>query len=1144
VVAPRPAGQAFLTPSAGLVTADERRRRIERDLHDGVTAELTDALDELRGFARVIPPRDPDRGRSWAGAEGAARRSAGSAARWRQAGKQDLQLAPTTRRQLSVMSGYGRRGTLGFGARLAEEGRYGTRGLAAPGLRCRAGRFLMVAAIMPHEFGSRPREGNEARADVALVDRSAEREALHGLLARAADGYSGALVLRGEVGVGKTALLNETVAAAAAAGMQTIRLTGVEPETHLSYAGLHWFLPPFADHLERLPGPQRDALRSTFGLVAGPPADRFLVALAVLTLLAEAASQVPLVCVVDDVQWLDPESAVVLGFVARRLYAERVVLLFAVREPSGELSALAGLPELAIAGLDEGAALELLASLVPGPMSAAVGARIVAETGGNPLALAEVARELSPGQLAGVELLPEPLPVGGSLEEAFGRRVSRLPSETRLLLAVAAAEPTASHALVWRAAGQLGIDPDAAASAASADLGGLAAIGSQVEFRHPLIRSVVYHTVPLRQRRLIHRALAAAGDGSEPDRVAWHLGMATTEPDEAVAARLEQAAGRARDRGGYAATVAFLSRAAELSAEEGQRGQRLLAAAEAALTAGQPGRAGALLEAAMPKLGDPLARAQAGRLHGTICCAVGQASEASSMLLAAARALAAEDPRGARETLLEAAEAALFAGWSASQAVMPEVAAATRAMPGVPESEASAADLLLDGFVARAAAGYPAAVPLFRRAIAMFRSGGLSPGEGLRGFALGGIAAAELWDDQAQHTLASRWIRLARDHGALTALPAALNYGAFAEITAGRFDAAAACTAERSEIITATGNPGIHGTAGVAELHQLAWRGHETDTRRIASAIAREATNTGHVSQSIWVQLGLAVLELGLGNYQAALQCVLGVFSDDHPFTGTHVLPDLVEAAARCGETGIAEAALGRLAERAAAAGTPLALGLLARSRALLASDDNAESLYADAVGHLGQCRAVPQLARAHLVYGEWLRRQRRRRDARDQLRTAHEMFTAMGAGAFAERARIELLATGERARQRTAEMRTELTPQEAQIAWLVSQGDSNRDIAGQLFLSPSTVDYHLRKVYRKLGVVSRTQLARTMADGHLEPEVSPSPRTGAVRPSAEAAPRPAHRPGQQVLPKWATVGRGATTSAAHAPAQKLAKPA
>ena len=392
-------------------------------------------------------------------------------------------------------------------------------------------------------------------------------------------------------------------------------------------------------------------------------------------------------------------------------------------------------------------------------------------------------------------------------------------------------------------------------------------------------------------------------------------------------------------------------------------------------------------------------------------------------------------------------------------------------------------------------------MPLFRRAIAMLRADDLSPQEGLRWLALGCIAAAELFDDQAQHALAIRWVRLARDHGALTALPVALQPGAFAEVAAGRFDAARACFAEGSEISAATGNPGIVGTAGVAEVYELAWRGRETDARRVAAAVAREATGAGRGAQSICVQYCLAVLELGLGNYQAALQCALGVYDDDAPFFGTLVLPDLVEAAARCGETGMAEAALGRLAERAAAAGTPLALGLLARSRALLAGDADAELLYEEAIGHLKQCRAAPQLARAHLVYGEWLRRQRRRRDAREQLRTAHEMFTAMGAGAFAERARVELLATGERARQRTAETEDELTPQEAQIARLVSQGDSNRDIAAQLFLSPSTVDYHLRKVFRKTGVTSRTQLARTMADGrHRGLAIT---TTGAARPSA-----------------------------------------
>ena len=916
--------------------------------------------------------------------------------------------------------------------------------------------------------------------DVVLVGRLAEREVLGGLLARAADGYSSTLVLRGEAGSGKTTLLDDTLAAAAAAGMQTARLTGVEPETQLGYAGLHRFLLPFAGHVERLPVPQRNALRSTFGLVAGPPADRFLVALGVLTLVADVASPAPLVCVVDDVQWLDPESAVVLGFVARRLYAERVALLFAVREPAGQLSALAGVPELAIGGLDEDAATELLAALVPGPLSPAAGARIVAGTGGNPLALAEVARELSPAQLAGSEVLPEPLPAGGSLEEAFGRRVSKLPAEARLLLAVAAAEPTGSQALLWRAAAKLGIDPDAAASA---DLDDLAEIGPQVQFRHPLIRSVAYHATPPWQRRLIHQALAVASDADEqPDRVAWHLGMAARGPDEAVAARLEQAAGRARERGGYAATVTFLARAAELSEDEGQRARRLLAASEAALTAGQPFRAGALLEAATPRLAEPLARAQARRLQGTIRLALGQAGEAASILLEAARALAPADERGAREALLEALEAARYTGWSASQAVLSEIADAARAIPSPGGLRASATDLLLNGFAARSADGYLASVPLFRRAVAKLRAGDLSSQEGLRRLHLGCPAAADLFDDQAQHALAIRWVQLARDLGALTVLPVALNnQSIFAEVPAGRFDAARACFAEASEISAATGNPGIVGTAGFAELFELAWRGRETDARRIAAAVTREATGAGRGTQIIFAQYSLAVLELGLGNYQAALRCALSVFQDDHPFLGTHVLPELVEAAARCGETGLADAALGRLAERAAAAGTPLALGLLARSRALLASDADAEPLYADATGHLKQCQARPQLARAYLVHGEWLRRQRRRRDARERLRTAHDMFTSMGAETFAERARIELLATGERSRQRTAPAADELTPQEAQIARLVSEGESNRDIAAQLFLSPSTVDYHLRKVFRKTGVTSRTQLARAM---------------------------------------------------------------
>ena len=436
-------------------------------------------------------------------------------------------------------------------------------------------------------------------------------------------------------------------------------------------------------------------------------------------------------CVVDDVQWLDPESAVVLGFVARRLYAERVVLLFAVREPAGQVPALAGLPELAIGGLDDDAALELLASLAPGRLSPAVGARIVAETGGNPLALAEVARELSPAQLAGAEALPEPLPVGGSLEQVFGRRVSRLAPEARLLLAVAAAEPTGSQALLWRAAGQLGIDPEAAAAA---DLGGLAEIGSQVEFRHPLVRSVVYYATPLRQRRLIHRALAAAGDGGErPDRVAWHLGMAAAGPDEAVAARLEQAAGRARDRGGYAATVTFLSRAAELStgggparpaaARGGRGGADRGPAGSGRRAAGGGDAASSATRWPAPRPGGCRARSASpsgrrARRHRSCWRRRGR-SRRPTRAVPARRC----SRRSRRRCSL---------GWSASRAVLLEIARAARALPGAGGPEASAADLLLDGFAARAAAGYPAAVPLLRRAIAMLGADELSPQEGLR----------------------------------------------------------------------------------------------------------------------------------------------------------------------------------------------------------------------------------------------------------------------------------------------------------------------------------------------------------------------------------------------------------------------------
>lgn len=927
-----------------------------------------------------------------------------------------------------------------------------------------------------HADCSRTHEG--VGVDGMLVDRLAEREALCGLVASAAAGRSGALVLHGEPGAGKTTLLDETADTAAKRGMQIARLAGVAPETQFGYAGLHRLLLPFADHLRLLPDPQQDALRGTFGLIAGPPVDPFLVGLATLTLLADVASHAPLVCAIDDVQWLDAESAAVLGFAARRLRGERVVLLFAVREPADQVPALAGIPDLGIEGLRERAGLELLSSLTPGPLSPAVGARIVAETGGNPLALAEVARELSATQLAGCESLPEPLRVDGPAAEVCGSRLGLLSHDARLMLALAAAEPAIPQALSRRAACELGVDPDIGA----AELAGLAEFTpDRAVFPNPLTRSAAYYGTPAAERRRIHQALAAVRDAERTDRTAWHLAMAAAEPDEAVATRLEDAASRAKEGGGYADAAMFLCRAAELSPQDAQRVRRQLSAAALAVAAGQPVRAGALLESAGPGLSDPLAQARAGWLAGTLRFVLGHPAEAAPMLLEAACALAPADPRDARKALLEAVRAALCTGWSASQPMLSRIAAAAAATPAA--AGPGPIDLLLDGFAARVRGGYPASVPLFRRATAMLAADDLSSPEGLRGLGLGCVAAADLFDDQAQSALAARLVQFARRDRALAVLPMALNsQGIFAEVPAGRFDAARACFTEALEIAELTGDAGVAGTSGIGEVYELAWRGREADARKVAADAALEAAGAERGAQGSRIDCCLAVLELGLGDYQAAVQRAMDAYADDAPFFGTRVLPDLIEGAARCGETELAGAALRRLADRALLVGTPLALGLLARSRAL-AGDGDAGALYEQAARHLTACRSAPELARAYLVHGEWLRRQRRRREARVKLRLAHDMFTSMGAEAFADRAAVELLATGEHSLPRTAAARCELTAHEAQIARLVSNGDTNRAIAAQLFLSPSTVDYHLRKIYRKLGVASRAQLARAMAN-------------------------------------------------------------
>ena len=919
----------------------------------------------------------------------------------------------------------------------------------------------------------------EASHGFGLINRVSETATLEALLDAVRQGMSGALVLRGQAGIGKTALLQRAICSAP--DFLAVRALGMECEMELGFAGLHQLVLPFLPHLDRLPVPQRDALGAAFGLIAEPPPDRFQVGLATLTLLANAAAEQPLLCIVDDAQWLDSESSEVLAFVARRLIADRIALLFAVREPAERRTELTGLPELWIDGLHAKDARQLLAALVGGPLAGQVSERIIAETEGNPLAILELTAELTLHELGSASLLPEPLPIGRRLQQRFVAQVRGLPADTQTVLLLAAAESSGDPVVVWRAARQLGLEQDAVAAAEAARL---LVVGRQILFRHPLIRSAIYHSAPAAERRRIHAALAAATDATvHPSRRAWHRAYSTMEPDEDVAAELAQAGKHAQRRGSHASAAALYTRAAELTPDHGLRAGRLIAAARHSLIAGAPDRAQTLLDEAMPGLKDPLRRARARSLEGGVRFALGQGGETASILLEAARSMAPSDVTLARQTLLGALEAAIYTHPATSGPVLREIAGAAMLLPRPRQTPAHPVDLLLDGYAALITTGYPSGAPLLRQAIQPMANGELDATDGLRWLGLGWLAAQTLFDDAAMHTLAARWVRLAREHVALTILPIALVYLGGAELAAGRLNECQACGEQSLEISAATGNPGMLGAAARGNAYLLAWRGREAEARPRAAADLAYALERGQTAIVNFAHYALMVLELGLGRYQAALENALPLYQADAPLSGSWVLPNLIEAAVRSRHEGAAHDALNRLSERARASGTPLALGFLARSRALLAADPDAECFYKESIGQLGQSSAKPELARSHLLLGEWLRRQGRRRDARDQLQTAHDMFASMDLEAFAERARVELLATGVRARKRTVETLTQLTPQEAQIARLVREGARNQEIAAQLFISTSTVEYHLVRVFRKLGVTSRTQLARVLAE-------------------------------------------------------------
>jgi DNA-binding CsgD family transcriptional regulator len=897
--------------------------------------------------------------------------------------------------------------------------------------------------------------------------RKSERQVLDRLLENVRRGESGVLVIRGEAGVGKTALLR--YCARQAGGFRVAQIGGVESEMELLFAGLHQLCAPMLDRLAALPEPQQHAFRIAFGLSSGDAPDRFLVALAALGLLAEVAAERPLLCFVDDAQWLDGASSQVLGFVARRLLAEPVLIVVAVREPTHE-QRFVGLPELQLRGLPEQDARALLATVVPGRLDNRVRDRIVAETRGNPLALLELPRVMTAAELAGGFALPDASDLSGHIEEHYLRRHGVLAEATQRLMLLAAADPTGDATLLWRAAQTLATEREAVAPAETKQL---LEIGAQVRFRHPRVRSAVYREAPQQDRQAVHLALAAATDPqADPDRRAWHLAAAAPGPDEEIASDLEQSAGRAHARGGLAAAAAFLERSVALTRDPARRTDRALAAAQANLHAGTFEAALGLLPAAEAGALDELQRARVDLLRGQIAFASSAGSDAPPLLLKAAKRLEPLDVSLARETYLDAWGAALFAGRLATAGSLLEVSRAARSGPPAPHPPRPT-DLLLDGLAALITEGRTTAAPILRRAASAFAATETSA-ENFRWGWLTTVPCNVLWDDVAWHAINARQLLLAREAGALARLAIDLTASAILVAWSGDFARSADVIAEADAVTEATQTR----IAPYGAMLLAALRGREPEAQALIEATIHDATAGGQGIGVQYAQWVAAILFNGVGRYEQAL-AVAQQASDDTPelFLSAWALPELIEAATRSGEPHVGARALDRLTEATAAAGTDWGLGIEARSRALLSEGEAAEDSYREAIDRLSRTRLRPELARAHLLYGEWLRRQNRRVDARKRLRIAHDMLAAMGMEAFAERARHELLATGEKVRQRPDDTHDELTPQEAHIARLARAGRTNPEIGAQLFISARTVEWHLRKVFTKLGISSRKAL-------------------------------------------------------------------
>ena len=880
------------------------------------------------------------------------------------------------------------------------------------------------------------------------------------------------MVLRGEAGIGKTALLHHLLEAAS--DVTVVRAVGVESEMELAYASLQQLCGSLRDGREGLPDPQRRALEIVFGERAGPPPDRFLVGLATLNLFSEAADERPLLCVVDDAQWVDRASALTLAFVARRLLAEPVGIVFSAREPGEELR---GLPELEVRGLVNGDATALLSSVLTFTLDEPVRTRIIAETRGNPLALLELARGTTAAQLAGGFGIPAAEEVPGHIEQSFVRRLEALPEETRLLLLVAAADPVGDPILLWRALERLGGGP-AAREPAEAD--GLLEIAERVTFRHPLVRAAMYRSAPPEERRAAHLALAEATDGDvDPDRRAWHMAAAAAGPDEEIAAELEVSADRAQSRGGAAAAAAFLRRAVELSADPARRGDRALAAARGALGAGGFEAARKLLATAEAGPLDELGRARADLLRGEIAFVQKRGSDAPVLLLQAAEKLEVLDVRLARDTYLEAWTAALFAGALAGAGgSLRDVSRAAAAAPAA--EPALARDLLLDGLALYFTEGRAAATPVLNDAIAAFASADALDEELLRWGFLASRAANVVWDHVSSFEISLRAVQVARASGSLEALPPADNACGQAAAMGGDFENASLLIAEVIAVRDATGmRIAPHGAIVLAAL-----RGEEQEASQLIGRVVADATAGGQGTAVQYAHWANSVLMNGLGRYEEALAAAVRATEHHTPelYIALWALGELIEAATRTDNDELAKDALACLGEHTGASDGDWPAGIQARCAALVADGEVAERSYREAIDRLGRTPLRPDFARAHLLYGEWLRRENRRVDARSQLRKAHELFVSIGMEAFAERAAQELLATGETVRRRSVETRDDLTPQEQHIAQLARDGLSNPEIGVQLFLSPRTIEWHLRKVFAKLEIKSRRDLRGALA--------------------------------------------------------------